>query len=56
MWQYRGQNCHVKGNRKDTKVQGFMYRYTTNVEHEMYDRTGNNWSHRSSNKLERRIW
>ena len=33
-----------------------MYRYTTNVVREMYDRTGNNWNHRNSNKLERRIW
>jgi hypothetical protein len=27
-----------------------MYRDTTNVEHEMYDYTGNNWNHRNSNK------
>ena len=27
-----------------------MYRNTTNVEYEMYDYTGNNWSHRNSNK------
>ena len=27
-----------------------MYRDTTNVEPEMYDNTGNNWSHRNSNK------
>jgi hypothetical protein len=27
-----------------------MYRDTTNVEHEMYDNTGNNWSHRNINK------
>jgi hypothetical protein len=27
-----------------------MYRDTTNVEHVMYDYTGNNWSHRNSNK------
>jgi hypothetical protein len=27
-----------------------MYRNTTNVEHEMYDYTGNNWSHRNSNR------
>jgi hypothetical protein len=32
------------------KIQDFMYRDTTNVEHEMYDYTGNNWSHRNSNK------
>ena len=27
-----------------------MYRDTTNVEHEMYDYTSKNWSHRNSNK------
>ena len=27
-----------------------MYRDTMNVEHEMYDYTSNNWSHRNSNK------
>jgi hypothetical protein len=27
-----------------------MYRYTTDVEHEMYDLTGNNCRHRNSNK------
>ena len=27
-----------------------MYRDTTNVEHDMYDYTGNNCSHRHSNK------
>jgi len=27
-----------------------MYRDTANVEHEMYDYTGNNMSHRNSNK------
>jgi hypothetical protein len=26
-----------------------MYRDKTKVEHEMYDYTGNNWSHRNSN-------
>jgi hypothetical protein len=35
---------------KYIKIQEFKYRYTTNVEHEMYDYTGNNWSHRNSNK------
>jgi hypothetical protein len=27
-----------------------MYRETTNVEHEMYNYSGNNWSHRNGNK------
>jgi hypothetical protein len=32
-----GQKCHAKGSGKETKIQQFMYRGTTNVEHEMYD-------------------
>ena len=35
---------------KRPKIQQFMYRDTTNVELEMYDYTGNNWSHWNSNK------
>jgi hypothetical protein len=31
-----GQKCDAKGSRKETKFQGFMYRDTTKVEHEMY--------------------
>jgi len=27
-----------------------MYRDTTNMEHEMCDHTGNNWSHRNGNR------
>jgi phosphoribosylformylglycinamidine (FGAM) synthase-like enzyme len=27
-----------------------MYRHTTNVDHGMYDYTGNNWSHHNSHK------
>ena len=27
-----------------------MYRDTASMEHEMYDYTGNNWSHRNGNK------
>jgi hypothetical protein len=41
-----GQKCHVKGSRKENKT----HRETTNVEHEMYDYTGNNGSHRNGNK------
>jgi len=44
------QKFHAKGSRKETTIQEFMYRDTMTVEHEMYDYTGNNWSHRSSNK------
>jgi len=35
---------------KDAAIQEFMYRDATNVEHEMYNFTGNNWSHRNDNK------
>jgi hypothetical protein len=31
-------------------MQVFIYRDRTNVEHEVYDYTSNNWIHRSSNK------
>jgi hypothetical protein len=44
----RGHKCHVKGRGKEAKIQELMYRDTTNVEHEMYNCTGNNWSHRNS--------
>jgi hypothetical protein len=44
------QKCHTIGSRKETKIQAFVYRDTTNVECEMYDRIGNNWSHWKSNK------
>jgi hypothetical protein len=43
-------NVTQKEAEKNSKIQKFMYRDTTNVEHEMYDYTGNNWSHRNSNK------
>jgi hypothetical protein len=45
-----GQKCHAKGSRKETKTQQFMYTHTTNLEHEMYNYTGDNWSHRNTNK------
>jgi len=38
------QKCCAKGNRKEVKIQDFMYRDTTNVEPEMYDYTSYNWS------------
>jgi hypothetical protein len=44
------QKCHAKGSRKETKIQKFMLRDTTNVKHEINDYTVNNCSHRSSNK------
>jgi hypothetical protein len=40
-----------KRKQKKTKIQDFMYRDTTNVEYEMYDYAGNNWSHLKSNKI-----
>jgi hypothetical protein len=33
-----------------------MYRDTTNVELEMYDYTGNNWSHQNGNKSFKEIF
>jgi len=35
---------------KENKIQEFMYRGTTNVEHGMYDYTSNNWSYQNSNR------
>jgi hypothetical protein len=45
-----GHKCYAKGSRKETKIQEFMYRGITNVQHEMYDYTSSNWSHRNGNK------
>jgi len=44
-----GQKCHARGSRKETKIQEFMYRDVTNVEHEMNEYTCYNWSHQNSN-------
>ena len=44
------QKCCAKGSGKEVKIQEFMYIDTTNVEPEMYDYTGNNWSHWNSNE------
>jgi hypothetical protein len=45
-----GQKYRAKGNEKEAKIPEFLYRDTTNVEYEVYDYTGNNWSHRNGNK------
>ena len=45
-----GQKCPAKGSRKETKIQEFMYTDTANVEHKIYDYTGNNLRHRNCNK------
>jgi len=34
----------------EATIQEFMYRDATNVEHQMYNYTGDNWSHRNNNK------
>jgi hypothetical protein len=44
----RRQKCCAKGSGNEVKIQEFMYRHTTNVEHEMYDYTSNNLSHWNS--------
>ena len=46
----RRQKCCAKGSGKEVKIQEFMYRDTTNVEPQMYDCTGNIWSHWNSNE------
>jgi hypothetical protein len=45
-----GQKCHAKGSRKESKIQDFMFSDTMNVQHAMYDYTGNNWNQWNSNK------
>ena len=46
----RGQECRAqKKNRKESKIQEFMYGDTTNVEYEIRDFVGNNWSHQNGN-------
>ena len=39
-----------RNKKKNNNSKGFMYKDITNVQHEVYDYTGNNWSHRKSNK------
>ena len=46
----KGQNCDRKGGRKGTQVQELTYRGTTNVGHETYDYTSNDWRHQYSKK------
>ena len=43
------QKCHANGSRKELKYKS-LFRDTTNVEREMYDYTGDNWSHQNNNK------
>jgi hypothetical protein len=47
------QECHAKRSTKETKIQEFMYGGTTNMVHEMYDNTTNNWSQRHTTILRR---
>jgi hypothetical protein len=46
----RRQKCRGKGSGKEVKIQQYRYRNTTKVKHDMYDCTGNNWSHWNSNE------
>ena len=46
----RRQKFCAKGSRKEVKIQQFVCRDAANVEPEMYDCTGNNWSHWNSNE------
>jgi hypothetical protein len=50
MWQYPQTEMLCKRKWKEVGIQEFIYRDTTNVEHEMYDYTSYNWSHWNSNK------
>jgi hypothetical protein len=52
----RRQKCCAKGSVKEFEIQEFMYRDATNVEHEMYDYTSNNWSRwNSKEKLKKKF-
>ena len=42
------QKCRAKGSRNETYER--LRTFARNLEHEMYDYTGSNWSHRNSNK------
>jgi len=44
------EKCREKGSGKEAKMREYMYRDTMGVEPKMNDYTGNNWSHRKSNK------
>jgi hypothetical protein len=46
----RGQKCRARGSGKEAKIQEFLYRYKTNVEHQLYDYTCNNLSQRNSDE------
>jgi len=48
MWQYVQTEMSCKRKQKEVKIQVFRYRDATNVEHEMYGYTSNNWSHWNS--------
>ena len=51
MWQYLQTEMMCKRKqKKEVEIQGFMYRYTMNVEPEMYDYNSNNWSRWNSNE------
>ena len=45
-----GQECSAKRSRKETKIQEFVRRDAMSVSHEICDYSGNNDSHRTSNK------
>ena len=51
-----GQKCHAQGNRRDTKIQGFMYRDVTDVEYEMYGYTVIRGVTRIVKRFKREIW
>jgi hypothetical protein len=44
------QKYYAEGSGKKVKIQQFMYRDMAIVERELYDYTGDNWSHWNSNE------
>jgi hypothetical protein len=45
MWQYKLTEMTREGSKKETEIRDVTCRDTTDVAHETYDYTGNNWNH-----------
>jgi hypothetical protein len=50
MWQYLQTEKSYKKKQKKAKIQEFMYGDMWNMEQEVYDYTGLNWSRRNGSK------
>ena len=50
------QKYFAKESRKENNFKSLCIEIQRLLENEMYDYTGNNWSHQNSNKMLRKIW